>query len=505
MADWITLAVLCLSAAALSSVFLNTRNKKMGPFSGTRITAEPGNTVFLFDGTDLIGSSRSNEVNRRENILDWASLKAALTVTHPDFPQSPEPVESQGELLITPADSASGPGVFCEWVDGVIRVEVPKPSTKKPGPVYEPEWQKPMQSAMEHAPYPVWFLGHQNEVLWHNTAYSTLAKRALGKEHNVKEPLFEDLDEPDVPGRKNRISLNVAGSDKKLWYDLTTVPQDHGCLCYAVDINTVIDAEIAQRNFVQTLAKTFAHLSIGLAIFDRDRQLALFNPALVDLTTLPADFLSGRPSVSTFFDRLRNHNMMPEPKNYGGWRQQMNNLVKAAADGRYQETWSLPSGSVYSISGRPHPDGAVAFLFEDITAEITLTRQFRSELGLGQSILDKLENAIAVFSTDGSLALSNAAYNRLWDVDPENSFAQTTALDATRVWQDRCHATPLWGEIRDFIENRDNRAEWTAQVKLRAGGKLTCFISPIQNGATLVSFSETNDDLIPAGFSFADN
>jgi len=54
---------------------------------------------------------------------------------------------------------------------------------------------------------------------------------------------------------------------------------------------------MAQRNFVQTLTKTFAQLSIGLAIFNRERQLVLFNPALIDLTALPADFLTGRPHL----------------------------------------------------------------------------------------------------------------------------------------------------------------------------------------------------------------
>lgn len=192
--------------------------------------------------------------------------------------------------------------------------------------------------------------------------------------------------------------------------------------------------------------------------------------------------------MATFFDRLRDRRMMPEPKNYHSWRDQMNDLAEAAADGNYQETWTLPSGSVYSVSGRPHPDGAVAFLFEDITAEITLTRRFRSELELGQGVMDALEDAIVVFAPDGTLAFSNQAYNRMWDVDPDHSFAQVTILDATRTWQDRCSATPVWGEIRDFVDNRENRAEWWADVKLRSGGGLTCSVHPVATGATMVSF-----------------
>ena len=40
-----------------------------------------------------------------------------------------------------------------------------------------------------------------------------------------------------------------------------------------MNADTVVNAEIGQRNFVQILTNTFAHLSIGLAIFNRDQQI----------------------------------------------------------------------------------------------------------------------------------------------------------------------------------------------------------------------------------------
>jgi PAS domain-containing protein len=285
-----------------------------------------------------------------------------------------------------------------------------------------------------------------------------------------------------------RTSISVADSQRGVWFDVTKVEHGDAGLFYATEINAVVNAEIAQRNFVQTLAKTFAHLSIGLAIFDRNRQLALFNPALIDLTALPADFLSARPDLLSFFDRLRDNRMMPEPKNYASWRLQMTELQEAAADGRYQETWSLPSGSVYSVSGRPHPDGAVAFLIEDITAEVTLTRRFRSELELGQSVLDQLDDAIAVFSSGGVLTLSNNSYRQMWGVDPDGSFVEMTVLDATRDWQNACQATPVWGDLRDFVWRQELRAEWWGQIALNDGSPMTCWVHPIQGGATLVRF-----------------
>lgn len=485
MAEWLTLALICLASAMLSAWLLSNPRQSRPEGHGRLPQAKAANHVFLFDGQDLVGASHSGA---DRNIHVWDDLRDRLATDFPGFPADPEQVEKKGEIIVGPIDGRKGRDVLCEWLDGIVRVELR--TERNPG--LSPNCEgcvDPLRSAMEKAPYPVWFLDNDGTLRWCNAAYVKLTRKVRDGVPDLCKQLFPNPVETIGPGKKSRVSISIEPSGAKLWFDVLVVQHEAGCLCYAMDINAVVDAEIAQRNFVQTLAKTFAQLSTGLAIFDRNRQLALFNPALVDLTSLPVDFLSSRPSVSSFFDRLRNLNMMPEPKNYGGWRQQMNDLVQAATDGNYRETWSLPSGSVYSVSGRPHPDGAVAFLFEDITAEVTLTRRFRAELELGQAALDHIDKAIAVFSADGTLALSNTAYHQLWNCDPDRSFAQVTVLDATRVWQDMCAATPIWGDIRDFVENRDNRTDWDGRVLMRDGRLLNCVVSPIQNGATLVSFS----------------
>ena len=82
----------------------------------------------------------------------------------------------------------------------------------------------------------------------------------------------------------------------------------------------MIRAEDTLRSFIQTLTKSFAVLPTGLAIFDREGQLALFNPALIDMTGLDAAFLSRRPRMTDFFDALRDLQKLPEPRDYKAWR-----------------------------------------------------------------------------------------------------------------------------------------------------------------------------------------
>ncbi|MGR3661099.1 MAG: PAS-domain containing protein [Paracoccaceae bacterium] len=243
------------------------------------------------------------------------------------------------------------------------------------------------------------------------------------------------------------------------------------------------------RDFTQTLTKTFAHLKVGLAIFDKQRQLTIFNPALTELTSLPIEFLLQRPTLHAFLDRLREKRMIPEQRNYISWRQRLFELETAAEDGTYEETWSLATGQTYRVTGNPHPDGALAFLIEDISAEISLTRRFRRELETSQAVIDSIDEAIAVFSPGGTLTISNVAYSRLWGEESCDTVAGSNILDATRTWGLKCSPTPVWGDARDFVALMGERLEWNAEVRLVDGRLLVCRFSPLAGGSTLAGFS----------------
>jgi PAS domain-containing protein len=337
-----------------------------------------------------------------------------------------------------------------------------------------------------NAPDPIWQTDKTGTLIWHNEAYERLCADA-GSATKQDCPL--DITLPSTRSeRTTRVSLQNAGKAQR-WFEVVSRPVDGGWMHYADCIDNLVNAEMAQRNFVQTLTKTFAHLPIGLAVFDRDRQLVLFNPALVDLTHLPVDFLSARPNLLSFFDHMRENRMMPEPKNYASWRDKLYDVVSAASEDRYCETWNLPSGLTYKITGRPHPDGAVAFLIEDISAEISLTRRFRSELELTQSVLDCFDDSVAVFSRLGVLTFSNAAYRTRWDCDPDSAFAEITIVDATKAWQQACEPSAIWSDLREFVLTLRERRAWDTDLELKAGGILRCTVQPVAAGATMVRFS----------------
>ncbi|KIN74451.1 PAS-like protein [Sulfitobacter guttiformis KCTC 32187] len=135
---------------------------------------------------------------------------------------------------------------------------------------------------------------------------------------------------------------------------------------------------------------------------------------------------------------------------------------------------------------------------EDISAEVSLTRNFRAELELGQSLVDTFEDALAVFSQDGILTFSNKAYDTLWGFDGESSFADVTITDAVQLWKDKSVANPLWQDLKDAVMKLEDRAEWSMPVSLKGQTPMQCRIVPIASGATVVRFSHQT----PAAASF---
>ncbi|WP_417718654.1 PAS-domain containing protein [Salipiger sp.] len=345
-----------------------------------------------------------------------------------------------------------------------------------------------LRTIMALVPCPIWHTQRTgSRPTWYNTAYEDICSR-VGVQPEGPSPF-------DIPfarienGQSIRTSVGSREAGNQYWYEILSHQIDDGWLHFASSIDAVISSEIAQRNFLQTLTRIFAHLPIGLVVFDKDRRLVLFNPALIDLTSLPAEFLSGRPNLLSFFDMLREKRMMPEPKNYQNWRDKLSEVIAAASSDHYVETWNLSSGVTYKITGRPHPDGGIAFLFEDISAEISLTRRFRQEIEITQAVLDCLDDGVAVFSQLGVLTFCNESYRELWRSDPESGLKDVSISDATLAWQSACRPSPIWGDLRDFVVTLRDRAAWDAELELKGGKHVLCRVEPVAGGSTLVRFS----------------
>jgi PAS domain-containing protein len=362
------------------------------------------------------------------------------------------------------------------------------------------------QEALDRAPVLVWTLGPGGQVTWANAGYRERFEPPPGEAATHRPPnmVAHLLEEVPLTARvdgetRRRVKISCAANGGPHWFEVSQSQLPSGeTLCFAVDAEDLVAAEASLRRFVETLTETFAHLPIGLAVFDKNRRLGLFNPALSDLVKIDAVWLAGRPSLRDFLERLRETRQMPEQKDFAAFRRMLTELEEGARDGTYEENWVLPSGKIFRVTGRPHPQGALAFLFEDISTAIQLERRYRAELELSQATLDRLSEAVAVFDTSGMLVFVNSAFEALWRLDPMSGLEGPGVADLSAEWERRCMPTSLWDDLRAFATGAERRTSWTGTAVTRDGLSLTVLVAPLPNGSTLVTFREKGHALAPA-------
>lgn len=494
MATVVLMIVALAVAACLGGVFAR-RNLAQAPCAGTpdRLGDGPDlGPVFLFRGTILIDAT-ADALQLIAPFGDLPDHDAVLQALAPEFPllraQLDQP--AQGPVRLAHRSDA-GVWLDLDWPGGHLRARI-RGSLPSPATVPDSAELTLLRSITGFAPQLIWRTDNSGDVTWANQAYLDFWDRLHPGRIAVlaQKILFPAMTPPAIGGAPNtrRIAIPLQQQGAEHWFDVTLVVQDGWHLHFASDANAAVRADLDRRNFVQTLGKTFAELAIGLAIFDKRRELATFNPALLDMTRLSFEFLSSRPTIDTLLDRLRETRILPEPKDYASWRDQFTAVETAAKNGSYCEVWNLPDGQAFRVTGRPHPDGAFAFLFEDITADLSLTRRFRSDIETGQAVLDALPDAVAVFSGAGTLVMYNRAYTLLWGMQVTAGLEHRALGPEMAIWQERCLATGMWVDLAQFIRQQGPRKPVTDDALLSDGRLVRCHAGPIAGGMTMVRFT----------------
>jgi PAS domain-containing protein len=455
-------------------------------------------TLLLFDGETLLDSTPDASAllaSSRNPGNSWEKLMAFLSQRFDGIEAAFSNLQHHGEVEIYSRENTHPMLLRAEYRGGITKIELID-SKASPQIATAPLAQRAiieevtlLRDAIAAAPMLAWRENAQGEVIWANGPYLLQTCEILteGKELGWPLPKLFSAPRPQAEIVEARQRLTLP-SGKNAWFNISSKAEATGWIRFAVPADAAVQAEASLRDFMQTLSKTFAQLPIGLAIFDASRRLQLFNPALLDLTHLSADFLSMRPSLLSVLDAMRDRKMLPEPKDYRSWRRELVQMEKAAASGAYEETWNLPDGQTYKVVGRPHPNGALALMIQDISTEMQRSRRFREDMELGQAVIDHVENAIAVFDQGGQLLISNAAYATLWGHDPSEWVGECTLRKLSVRWRILSAPSSLWTELEEFVGTVGDRESWQAEARFLDGRLVRCHFAPLSGGSTLTQF-----------------
>ncbi|MEM7179087.1 MAG: HAMP domain-containing sensor histidine kinase [Pseudomonadota bacterium] len=355
------------------------------------------------------------------------------------------------------------------------------------------DWKSDTLAALlETAPLLVWNRSPDGVVNW-SGGRITVQDKTVDAPQAIAMILARHSFGEQAADPVKRIRLEIGETDPLALHAVETVGRN-GTVCgFAVDASLAASVERTLTRFIQTMTETFAHLTVGLGIFDRNHRLVLFNPTLAEMWDIDAVWLARRPDLREILDRLRLSRRLPHVTNYHEWRDKMVALFEDPEAVQYEESWDLAGGERIRVMARPHPHGALAFVFDDVTEQVQLETRYRHMDDLLSTALERLDEGLVVFGPDGILRFVNSAFHEIWETDDEAVNPGMHTRDVFDLCSRLSVETDLWERSITFATGEERRKVWTRSLTLATGRIVRARFAPLPGGSTLAAFADMSD------------
>ncbi|CAN5227776.1 cell cycle protein kinase DivL [soil metagenome] len=353
------------------------------------------------------------------------------------------------------------------------------------------------------SPAPTWVVDATGHLVWANRAWlsdvgATSVEDARARSLNFDRGADPILTEAGrVGARQEGFRWTAGGGRRRAWRIVAEPLAGPGSggggavLAFAIDMTEAEETRDTLRRHVEAHDETLNHLADAVAIFGPSKRLAFHNTAFQTLFNIDPAWLDERPTHAELLDRLRQKRQLPEVVDYAGWK--ANELdFYGASEAAPDDSWSLPDGRTLRVVRQPHPLGGILLLFSDITDELKLRSRFNAQIQVQTATLDKLNDAVAVFGSDGLLRLHNEAFESFWTLTNEQLIEagdfDAVAELAKAVMPD----AGLWLGLKARVADPDpeSRVAVSGEARTTDGRIAAWQTRPLPDGATLVAFSD---------------
>jgi PAS domain-containing protein len=282
---------------------------------------------------------------------------------------------------------------------------------------------------IEAAPFPMWYRGPDLK---------------LGLVNHSFVEAVEGRDAADVISRGSEL-IDAAGEDSPLemartaqdsgrvvsrmqpaiirgerrMLRIVNVPLSTGAVAgFAIDVQDLEDARIELARHMDSQRELADRMTLGTAQFDADRNLSFFNRPFAVMAQLDPDWLSENPEFDRVIERMRDHQRLPEARDFPQWKDERRAWFTSAEE-VIEEEWMLPNGDHLRVVAQPLPDGGLRLILEDRTEQLRLASARDTLLRVRAATFDNLYEAISVFASDGRLYLWNRRFREDWELDEE--------------------------------------------------------------------------------------
>jgi len=353
---------------------------------------------------------------------------------------------------------------------------------------------------LDARPEPAWIAGADASVVWANKAWLAAVdatsledalNRGLSFDRNAEELASEAA---NLGQRRETLRWTSADGRRRAFRFVAEPLEGGGAGVWSFDVTEPEELREAFKRHVAAHDETLDHIAEAVAIFSQQRRLLFHNTAFAELWGLEPAWLSDGPTHAEVLDRLRQRQRLPETIDYAKW--------KAAELSRYEtlgpqadDLWTLPDSRTLKVVHQTHPLGGLLILFSDITGELRLKAQYNALIQVQQATLDKLNDAVAVFGSDGRLRLHNDAFERFWNIEPGLLAGPVDFETVVEMCIPKLHDLSFWRELKGRVADPDPQARAPLSGEERTGdGRIVTYQSrPLPDGATLIAFVDITD------------
>jgi signal transduction histidine kinase len=347
------------------------------------------------------------------------------------------------------------------------------------------------------APWPIWARSPNGDLRYANTAY-VRATEGVSVADAIQRNL--ELLESDQRAEMSRTLQDnssfaarlpiVVGGERRI-YDIQALKLGGGSAGIAIDASEATALRAAMERMAEAHRRTLDQLSSGVAVFDAQRRLAFYNESYRRLWDLDQAFLDGNPDDSSVLDRLRAARKLPEQPDFRAWKAKLHEAYRAVESETY--TWFLPDGRAVSVVTTPNLEGGVTYLFDNVTESLDLARRFDGLARTQRETLDNLNEAVAVFGSNGRVQLFNPAFGKMWKLSAE-ALQEQPHIETVEAWcRPLFDDAPTWRTLREAITAIENRAQVALKLERKDGSVLDCTTMPLPDGATMLTFQDISD------------
>ena len=348
---------------------------------------------------------------------------------------------------------------------------------------------------LDAIPQPVWLRNKSGRIKWANAAYTAAVK---GENREQVLNLQLDILTPDQQQQasaiykkggefKDKCTVEVDG--REFVYGIYEQVLGNGVMGTAVEPgegNNPHDHVQAAQDMRNHLLD---NLSIAAAQFGADQKLIYTNKAFSRLWGIDADFLATNPSDGGLLDRLRNDRCLEERMDYRAWRAGW--LKKNATGERHDDMWHLPDSRSIQVTVECHKTGGITYFYEDRTETLKLESRYNEMINVQRETLDNLQEAAALFGSDGKLILFNPAYARIWKLSPK-LLGANPHINEVISWCKVSHNDELaWEELKLAVTGvREQRRSLQGRLDRRDKTIVDFTTVPLPDGATLLIYDD---------------